>query len=76
MCTFSMCQEMLLTVFMLMATAISVKQYLKLWFPTFTFVQAKKSVRLCQNKILKEEKRSDKRMSETIVHKGYNIQEM
>ena len=64
---------MLLTVFMLMATAITVKQYLKLLFPSFTFVQAKKYVRLCQNKILKGEIISEKWMSETKVYKGYNI---
>ena len=52
-----------LTVFMLMVTVITVKQYLKLWVATINSAHAKKPVHRCQNKILKEEIRSEKWMS-------------
>ena len=48
---------------MLMNTAITVKQYLKLWVATITSVSAKKPVHFCQKKILKGEIRSKKWMS-------------
>ena len=44
----------------LMATALPVKQYLKLWVATIPSAPAKKPVHLC---LSKEEKRSDKWMS-------------
>ena len=52
-----------LIVFMLMAIAIIVKQYLKLWAATITPAPAKKTFHLCQVKILKREIRSKELMS-------------
>ena len=52
-----------LTVFMLMVTGITVKQYLKQWVATIIFAHAKKPVHRCQNKILKREMRSEKWLS-------------
>ena len=48
---------------MLMATGITVKQYLKIWVATITSAPVKKPIHLCQNKILKGEIKSEKWMS-------------
>ena len=44
-----------LTVSTLIATAITVKQYLKLWVATITSAHAKKLVHFCQNNIFERE---------------------
>ena len=49
-----------LTVFKLMVTVITVKQYLKLWVATIISAHVKKPVHCCQNKILKGEIRNEK----------------
>ena len=48
---------------MLIANGITVKQYLKLRVAAITSAPAKKPIHLCQNKMLKVEKRSEQWMS-------------
>ena len=52
------------------STAITVKQYLKLWVATIISAHTKKPIHRCENKILKGEMRSDKWMSsDEIIYK-------
>ena len=64
-----------LTVFMLMVTAITVKQHLK----TIISAHAKKPVHRCQNKILRggnKKREMDELRREYIKERGYKFQEM
>ena len=68
-----------LAVSMLMATAITVNQYLKLWVDIYTSAHAKKPFHLCQNKTLKggnTKREMDKLRGEHIRERCYNIQEL